>query len=83
MTEILNSDKNTMSSREIAELTGKQHKHVIRDIENLNVSYEKLHMLKVEPMFSIRKLPNGGSTKDYYYELTKIQTFDLVTVQNG
>lgn len=37
-----------MSSREIAEITGKQHKNVLRDCDKLNEHYEKLDMLKIE-----------------------------------
>ena len=36
-----------MSSREIAELCDKEHRHVCRDIENLNLEYDKLSLLKV------------------------------------
>ena len=68
-----------MSSREIAELTGKQHKHVLRDIDVLNKSYDNLHLPKVGLMLSTRELPNGGSRKERYYLLTKIQTLDLLT----
>ena len=32
----------TMSSREIAELCGKEHRHVLRDIENLNATYGQM-----------------------------------------
>ena len=43
-----NSNSPKMSSREIAEITGKQHKNVIRDCDKLNESYEKLGLLKIE-----------------------------------
>lgn len=69
----------TMSSREIAELTGKEHRHVLRDCDVLNANYEKMCLPKIGQMFSIRELPNGGQAKDRYFSLTKMQTFDLMT----
>lgn len=78
MNELILS-KQTMSSREIAELTGKQHSHVLRDCDKLNEYYEKLQLPKIGEMFSIRQLPNGGETNDRYFELTRMQTFDLMT----
>ena len=69
----------TMSSREIAQLTNKRHDHVLRDCDVLNENYEKLGLPKVGELFTIRQLPNGGQTKDRYFELTKMQCFDLMT----
>lgn len=67
----------TMSSREIATMTGKQHKNVLRDIEKLNESYETLGMLKCEQGYYT--LPNTGDQQHRCYNLTKIQTMDLMT----
>ena len=64
-----------MSSREIAELTGKRHDHVLRDIEKMDAHYEKLALPKVG--VSNYKDPTGRTLK--CYDLTKIQTFDLMT----
>lgn len=44
MAELVN---NKMSSREIAELTGKQHKNVLVDCDKLNESYQKLGMAEI------------------------------------
>ena len=82
MRELINTIEQTMSSFEIAKLTGKQHKHVMRDIRDLNIGYENLHLPKIGQMFKITELPNGAKRNDPYFELTKMQTFDLLTGYN-
>ena len=82
MNELINTIEQTMSSFEIAKLTGKQHKHVMRDIRDLNIGYENLHLPKIGQMFKIKELPNGAKRNDPYFELTKMQTFDLLTGYN-
>lgn len=61
--------KETMSSIEIAELTGKEHKNVMRDIRTL--LEQGVQELNFEPSFIIRDLPNGGSKQDPCFKLTK------------
>lgn len=70
----------TMSSREIAELCGKQHRHVLRDIEKLNLTYERLSLPKVGQGYYT--LTNTGDQQHREYYLTKEQTLDLVTGYN-
>ena len=82
MSNLINAIQQTMSSFEIAKLTGKRHDHVIRDVRELNKGYEKLRLPKIGLMFKITDLPNGASRKDPYFELTRMQTFDLLTGYN-
>jgi phage antirepressor YoqD-like protein len=66
----------TISSREIAELTEKGHRHVRRDVENLNETYEKMALPKVgHSMY--RNENNGQFYKEFL--LTFMQTMDLMT----
>ena len=82
MNELINTIEQTMSSFEIAKLTGKQHKHVMRDIRDLNIGYENLHLPKIGQILKITDLGFGRQRKDPYFELTKMQTFDLLTGYN-
>ena len=43
-----NNDEQRMTSLEIAQLTGKQHKNVMRDIRNMEPAWEKINGLKFE-----------------------------------
>lgn len=70
----------TMSSREIAELTNKEHRSVLRDIDKLNEHYTNLGMHKV--VQGSYTLPSTGNQQHRCYELTKMQTIDLMTGYN-
>ena len=69
------SNDATMSSREIANVTGKQHKHVLVDCEKLNEHYVNLSMAEISAVDYTAK--NGQQYKQYL--LTRIQCFDLIT----
>ena len=66
-----------MSSREIADLTGKRHDHVLRDCDALNENYEKMGFPKIGEGYYTH--PNTGNQQHREYRLTKMQTFDLMT----
>lgn len=70
-------NQQTMSSREISILCGKEHRNVCRDIENLNATYEKMGMLKIEQGSYTH--PNTGNQQHREFLLTKDQTIDLIT----
>lgn len=76
----INNIGQTMSSREIAELTGKDHRNVLRDCDTLNDNYEKMGLLKIEQGYYTH--PNTGNQQHREYRLTKLQTFDLMTGYN-
>ena len=76
--EKINTIEQTMSSREIAELTGKNHQHVLRDCDTLNEHYERMSLSKIGQ--SQYKAENGQTYREY--QLTKMQTFDLMTGYN-
>ena len=59
-----------MSSREVADLTGKRHDNVYRDISELNDSYAKMGLLKVEDTPYIHP---QNKQRYYEFQLTKMQ----------
>jgi phage antirepressor YoqD-like protein len=67
----------TMSSREIAELTNKQHKNVLADCDKLNESYRKLGVAEI--LAGVYTHPNTGKQQHREFLLTKIQCLDLMT----
>lgn len=71
-----------MSSQEIAELTGKLHKHVMEAIRTMEPAWEKVQGTKFRLSFKTRELPNGGSKQYPYYELTKLECLYIATKFN-
>lgn len=65
----------TTSSREIAELTNKQHSHVVRDIELLNETLAEESLSKIGE--SIYTAANGQQYREYL--LTQEQCADQMT----
>lgn len=77
MNDLLASTELTMSSREIATLCSKKHRQVLRDIDNLNETYEQIGIHKIVQGFYTHK--NTGTQQHREFHLTKEQTIDLVT----
>ena len=66
MTHIINiiqkeQSEQTMTSLEIAELTGKQHKNIMQAIRNMEPAWEKVQGLKFQLSSRTYDLPNGGT----------------------
>lgn len=70
-----------MSSLQIAEITGKQHSHVMRDIRTL--LEQGIQKSNFGLSYIIRELPNGGSKQVPYYQLTKTGCLILASGYNA
>ena len=74
MTQVVNINKvQTITSLEIAELTGKQHKDLMKAIRNMEPAWEKVHGRKFALMFREVKIGNGAVRRDLCYQLTKTE----------
>ena len=72
----------TMSSLEIAKLTGKPHNDVMKAIRKMEPAWEKVHEGKFSLMFRETEIGNGATRKDPYYELTKTECLYVATKFN-
>ena len=71
-----------MTSLEIAELTGKQHKDLMRAIRNMEPAWEKVHGRKFALMFREVRIGNGAVRQEPCYQLTKIECLYIATKFN-
>ena len=71
-----------MTSLEIAELTGKQHKNLMRDIRKMEIAWEKICGLKFELTSRTIVQPNGGTREVPCYQLTKTECLYIATKFN-
>ena len=72
----------TMSSLEIAKLTGKSHNDVMKAIRKMEPAWVKVHEGKFSLMFREVEIGNGAKRKDPYYELTKTECLYVATKFN-
>ena len=83
MTHIINiikktQSEQTMTSLEIAELTGKQHNHLMRDIRNMEPAWEKIAGLK----FELGSYEDANGQLRPCYQLTKTECLYIATKFN-
>ncbi len=71
-----------MTSLEIAELTGKQHKHLMEAIRKMEPAWEKVHGSKFRLMFRDVIIGNGAVRRDPCYLLTKTECLYIATKFN-
>ena len=72
----------TMSSLEIAKLTGKPHNDVMKAIRKMEHAWEEVHQGKFSLMYRETEIGNGATRKDPYYELTKTECLYVATKFN-
>ena len=72
----------TMTSLEIAELTGKQHKDLMKAIRKMEPAWEKVHGRKFALMFREVTIGNGAVRRDPCYQLTKTECLYIATKFN-
>ena len=75
-------DKQTMTSLEIAELTGREHKDVLRSIRGMEDAWEKVHGRRFALLQKTVETNNGGHKPQPYYELTKTECLYVATKFN-
>ena len=75
-------EEQRMTSLDIAAVTGKEHKNVLRAIREMEPAWEKVHGLKFELMQIRMDLPNGGYRLVPAFSLTKTESLYVATKFN-
>ena len=81
-TNIINNKVQTMTSLEIAELTGKQHKDVLKAIRNMEPAWENVCGRNFALTSRTIIQPNGGTREVPCYILTKTECLYIATKFN-
>lgn len=76
------TDQQTITSMEIAEITGRQHKNILQAIRNMEPAWENIRGLKFQLTYREYKMVNGGIRKDPMYILTKTECLFVATKFN-
>ena len=76
------TEKETMTSLEIAEITGKAHKDIMRAIRNMEPAWEKVQKRKFALMQEEVETNNGGHKMRPYYSLSKTECLYIATKFN-
>ena len=79
---MVHNNVQTMTSLEIAELTGKQHKNVMQAMRNMELAWEKVCGLKFQLTSRTIVQPNGGTREVPCYMLTKTECLYIATKFN-
>ncbi len=76
------TDQQTITSMEIAEITGKNHYDVMKAIRKMEPAWEEIQGGKFSVLQRVTKLGNGGTKKNPYYSLTKTECLFVATKFN-
>lgn len=75
-------DQQTITSMEIAEITGKNHYDVMKAIRKMEPAWEEIQGGKFSVLQRVTQLGNGGTKKNPYYSLTKTECLFVATKFN-
>lgn len=76
------TDQQTITSMEIAEITGKEHSYIMKAIRKMEPSWLNLRQGKFALTQRMVKMPTGGERKDPMYVLTKTECLFVATKFN-
>lgn len=76
------TDEQTITSMEIAEITGKNHYDVLKAIRKMEPAWESVKGGKFSLKFRISKLGNNATKENPYYDLTKTECLFVATKFN-